>query len=207
MKKTLLTTATIISCAAFILSNAAFAATAADTKKAPQNYAYFGIHGSQHYFDMGGQVPNPDFDDSFIPGLQLGYQINKNWSLQGWWEKADMQREASPLEEKISAYYFSARHHYHGNSLLGFEPYTGAALGDKKIGNKNETIGAFEMGLQRYLGQRFLLELGARPSYSFDNERWDGQLYAAINFAFWRTAKIHHESNDEDGKSGATSNY
>jgi|GEM_PF-6605966 len=172
-----------------LLAAPAIAETEAATKAAPEQYAYFGIHGSQHHFDLNSHGPKPSFAYAFTPGLQLGYQINQNWSLQGWWEEADISIKGSPLKDRFRSYLFSARHHYANNKQLGFTPYTGAALGDKKINQENETIGAFAFGAQRYLGQNWLLELGARPSYSFDNEQWDSQLYVAINFAAWRADK------------------
>lgn len=187
--KVILPIITAISCAFLFLATTVSAEVGSHTKAAPQQYAYFGIHGSQHHFDLNSHGPKPSFTYAFTPGLQLGYQINKNWSLQGWWEQADISIKGSPLEDSFRTYLFSARHHYVGNGLLGFTPYTGAALGDKKINQKNESVGTFEFGLQRYLGQNWLLELGARPSYSFDNEYWDSQLYVAVNFAAWRADK------------------
>jgi OOP family OmpA-OmpF porin len=182
-------TITAMSCAFLFLAAPAFAERKSDAKMAPQQYAYFGIHGSQHHFDLNSHGPKPSFAYAFTPGLQLGYQINKNWSLQGWWEEADISIKGSPLEDRFRAYLFSARHLYVGKEQLGFTPYTGAGLGDKKINQENETVGAFEFGVQRYLGHNWLVELGARPSYSFDNELWDSQLYVALNFVAWQPAK------------------
>jgi OOP family OmpA-OmpF porin len=56
------------------------------------------------------------------------------------------------------------------------------------------------MGLQRGLSNTFVLDLGVRPSYSFDNERWDGEIYAALNFVFGSAGS---DSSDSDSRQPA----
>lgn len=149
----------------------------------PPNYSYFGLHLSQHYFDLGGHVAPADFDEGLMPGAQFGLRFKDQWSIQGWWGQGDMDLEAGGGDAEFTHYFISARHHYRNADWLGFEPYSGAAIGQLEIEGNEETLGAFEMGLQRGLGDRFILDLGARPAYSFDNERWDGEVYVALNFA------------------------
>jgi OmpA-OmpF porin, OOP family len=147
----------------------------------PANYGYVGLHLSKYFFDIGGHYSNPDFDPSLLPGAQFGLRFKDQWSVQGWWEDGDLDNADGGGDASFTHYFISARHHYRKNEFFGFEPYTGAAMGHQKIDSDDETLGAFEFGLQRGLGKQFVLDLGARPTYSFDNERWDGQLYAAIN--------------------------
>ena len=150
--------------------------------KVPANYGYLGLHLSQHYFDLGGHIAPADYDEGLIPGAQFGLRFKDQWSIQGWWGEADMDLEAGGGEDEFTHYFISARHHYRDASWVGFEPYTGAAVGQLQIEGNEETLGAFEFGLQRGLSKSFVLDLGVRPSYSFDNERWDGEVYAALNF-------------------------
>lgn len=158
-------------------------AAALAEQKSPSNYGYLGLHLSQHYFDLGGHISPPDFKEGLIPGGQLGVRFKDQWSVQGWWGQGDMDPEAGGPEAEFTHYFISARHHYQNNAWLGFEPYTGAAVGQLEIEGNEETLGAFEMGLQRGLSKHLVVDLGVRPSYSFDNERWDGEVYATINFA------------------------
>ncbi len=160
----------------------ALSVTAIAEHKVPANYGYLGLHLSQHYFDLGGHIAPPDVEEGLMPGAQFGIRFKDQWSIQGWWGEGDMDLEAGGGDVEFTHYFISARHHYQDTDWLGFEPYTGAAVGQLEIEGNEETLGAFEMGLQRGLSKHFVLDLGARPSYSFDNERWDGEIYAAINF-------------------------
>lgn len=162
----------------------ALSASAIAEHNVPANYGYFGLHLSQHYFDLGGHIAPPDFDEGLMPGAQFGFRFKDQWSIQGWWSEADMDFEAGGGDAEFTHYFISARHHYQDSDFFGFEPYSGAAVGQLEIDGNEETLGAFEVGLQRGLSNTFVLDLGVRPSYSFDNERWDGEIYAALNFVF-----------------------
>lgn len=164
-----------------VASLASVSAGAIAEHNVPTNYGYLGLHLTGHFFDMTDHGANPDLDPGLLPGAQFGLRFKDQWSVQGWWEDGDLDNDAGG-EAGFTHYFISARHHYSDNEFLGFEPYTGAAVGHQEIESNDETLGAFEFGLQRGLGKQFVLDLGARPAYSFDNERWDGQLYAAINF-------------------------
>ncbi len=150
--------------------------------KVPANYGYAGLHLTNHFFDITDHGDNPDLDSGLLPGAQFGLRFMDQWSVQVWGEEGDLGNATGPGDFTFTHYFISARHHYSDNEFLGFEPYTGAAIGHQDADGHEDTLGAFELGLQRGLGKRFVLDLGARPAYSFDNERWDGQIYAAINF-------------------------
>lgn len=173
----------------------ALSATAIAEHKVPANYGYLGLHLSQHYFDLGGHIAPPDVEEGLMPGAQFGIRFKDQWSIQGWWGEGDMDLEAGGGDVKFTHYFISARHHYQDSDWLGFEPYTGAAVGQLEIDGNEETLGAFEMGLQRGLSKHFVLDLGARPSYSFDNERWDGEVYAAINFVIGSDSSESGDNN------------
>ena len=147
----------------------------------PANYGYLGLHLTSHFFDMTDHGANPDLDTGLLPGGQFGLRFKDQWSIQGWLEEGDLGNATGAGDLGFTHYFISARHHYRAKEFLGFEPYTGAAIGHQEIEDSEDTLGAFELGLQRGLGKRLILDLGARPAYSFDNERWDGQVYAAVN--------------------------
>ena len=158
----------------------------------PEEYGYVGIHATQHWFDIGGHVANPDFDDTQLFGVQAGLRMNEALSLQLWLETGDLDFESSTQEADLDQLFATVRWHYHDNELLGFEPYTGFTVGRKRIelagsSDAEATLAGPEMGLQRAISQRLVLDLGVRPTYSFDDERWDGQLYAGLNLVFGKT--------------------
>ncbi|MDF1628248.1 MAG: OmpA family protein [Alcanivoracaceae bacterium] len=161
----------------------AFSSPALAEHNVPSNYSYIGLHVSQHYFDLGGHIAPADFDEGLMPGVQFGMRFKDQWSIQGWWGQGDMDFEAGGGDAEFTHYFVSARHHYKDTQWLGFEPYSGATVGQLQIDGNEETLGGFELGLQRGLNKNFIIDLGVRPAYSFDNERWDGEVYAAVNFA------------------------
>lgn len=160
----------------------ALSSTALAEHKVPANYGYLGLHLTEHFFDITDHGANADLDAGLLPGAQFGLRFKDQWSIQIWGEEGDLGNATGAGDFSFTHYFISARHHYSDNEFLGFEPYTGAAIGHQEAEDNEDTLGAFELGLQRGLGKRFILDLGARPAYSFDNERWDGQIYAAINF-------------------------
>ena len=166
----------------FILASlAALSSGVAAEHNVPANYGYLGLHLTSHFFDMTDHGANPDLDTGLLPGGQFGLRFKDQWSIQGWLEEGDLGNATGAGDLGFTHYFISARHHYRAKEFLGFEPYTGAAIGHQEIEDNEDTLGAFELGLQRGLGKRLILDLGARPAYSFDNERWDGQVYAAVN--------------------------
>lgn len=152
----------------------------------PEQYAYLGIHGSLNFFDIGDHINGGFLEDTLFPGVQYGYRFRNNLSAQLWWEQNDANIENGPGDVTLTNYYLSGRYHYRDNDWLGFEPYTGAAVGNQKVHviDRNELMAGFEMGLQRGFAKRFIFDVGFRPLYGFTTERWDAQLYAGLNIAF-----------------------
>lgn len=168
----------------------------------PEQYGYIGLHGTQHFFDISGRVTNPDIEDTMLPGLQFGYRFDSKWSLQGWYETADYDNEDAPGGGDLTQGFLAVRHHNHESNLFGFEPYTGLAVGEKEfdpddISADSETIAGPELGLQKKLGRRVALDLGTRATYSFDRERWDGQVYAGINVLFGKSGAATARQQDK----------
>ena len=177
----------------------------------PEEYGYVGIHATQHWFDIGGHVPNPDFDETQLFGAQAGSRLNESLSLQLWLETGEIEFEGSSGEADLDQAFASVRWHYHDSELAGFEPYTGFALGHKSFeltgGDDDATVAGPELGLQRALTDRLILDLGARPTYSFDDERWDGQVYAGLNLVFGKTqaqARVQEASQTASDKAEET---
>lgn len=150
----------------------------------PANHLWLGAHISGYAFDVTGRVAAADVETGTLPGARAGWRFAGQWSLQGTWQRGDVNAEAGPGDFRFEHALVSARHHYRDNIRFGFEPYTGALVGRLDIDGNGETVAGFEFGWQRPLARRLLLDVGLRPSYSFDRERWDGEVFAGINLTF-----------------------
>ena len=199
--------------AASIACASVTAATAVSADEIPESYFYFGGHISENWLDVGGHIDsNTSGNEVTLPGAQLGYRFNRDWSVQGWWER----NNASPLlfgnrDVDINIAHASLRKHFAGNSA--FEPYVGIGAGEFRVepnsdssNDFDETIGTLETGFQTLLHPHFLLDVGARPMYSFENERWDAEVYAGLNFLIGASEKeeepapvVENVVTDSDG--------
>lgn len=150
------------------------------------SYVFAGAYGSAFFFDMTGRVKPVDLENGLVPGVRAGVRFARYWSVQLVWQEADVDRQAGAGHVSLNHALVSARHHYRDHRRWGFEPYTGAFVGHLDADDDGETLAGFEFGFQRPLGTRVLLDLGARPGYSFDNERWDGEVYLGLNLLFAR---------------------
>lgn len=152
----------------------------------PEQYFYFGGHVSQNWLDVGDHYDS-NGDDITLAGVQAGYRFNENWSLQAWWERDKDTNTGLFGDTSVNIALASLRKHFHGNS--DFEPYVGIGSGEFRAQPSGaddiaETIGALEGGFQSAIHRHLLLDVGLRPYYSFDSERWDTEVYAGLNFVF-----------------------
>lgn len=187
---------------AFAIAATALSAPALADHGVPPEYGYVGIHGTAHYYDIFGHV-RPDTEDELLMGLQGGYRINDGLSFQLWWEEGDYDQMPGLTGGDLSQTLASVRWHFHDSDILGFEPYVGAAAGEKALDpdlrrSRDETVAGAEFGLQRALHPRLILDVGLRPTYSLDNERWDGNVYAGLNLVFGAGAGQDNSDNASD---------
>jgi len=159
----------------------------ADTLPMPEQYLYFGGHVSQYFPDIGDHNGGDDIDDTTLPGLQIGYRSGRNWSVQAWWEHNDFSTESGAIDGDLTLWVASVRYHYADHTLFGFEPYAGIAVADLNVDvteDNHETLVGAEFGMQRRLRPHWILDVGARPLYSGDHERVDGEAYIGLNYVF-----------------------
>lgn len=173
--------------AASIACASVTAATAVTADEIPERYFYFGGHISENWLDVGAHIDsNTSENEVTLPGAQLGYRFSRDWSVQGWWERNNSNAELGNGAD-INIAHGSLRKHFAGNSA--FEPYVGIGAGEFRFeptsdssNDNTETIATLEGGFQTLLHPHFMLDVGARPYYSFDSERWDAEIYAGLNF-------------------------
>ncbi len=151
----------------------------------PEQFFYFGGHASQTFIDLLDHKYVDDIDNPTLPGAQLGYRFNRHWSAQVWWERNSFSTDSGAIDGDLSLTIASARYHFADHTLIGFEPYLGIAAADMEIDIQdtgNETLSGAEFGVQRRLRPHWIIDLGARGLYSFDDERLDGEAYIALNY-------------------------
>ena len=176
----------------------------------PEQYFYFGGHISENWLDVGDHIDqNTSENEVTLPGAQMGYRFNRDWSVQGWWERNNSNTNMFG-DADINIAHGSLRKHFAGNSA--FEPYVGIGAGEFRTepnsdssNDFKETIGTLETGFQTMLHPHFLLDVGARPYYSFRTERWDAEVYAGLNFIIGGSsekeepAPVENVVSDSDG--------
>ncbi|AFT69751.1 Thrombospondin type 3 repeat family [Alloalcanivorax dieselolei B5] len=149
-------------------------------------------------------VPGVSTDTVTLPGAQLGYRFNRDWSIQAWWERNNYN------SVDLRNNFVSLRKHFRGDASP-FETYVGLNAGETRTefnsessNDFKEAVGGVEFGVQTALARNFLLDVGARPTYSFRSERWDGQIYAGLNLLIGassaaKPAPVTDVATDSDG--------
>ncbi|MEQ3636386.1 OmpA family protein [Alcanivorax sp.] len=195
--------------AASIACASVTATTTVIADEIPEQYFYFGGHISENWLDVGDHTESKASDNEVtLPGAQMGYRFNRDWSIQGWWERNNANTDMFGNVD-INIAHGSLRKHFAGNSA--FEPYVGLGAGEFRTepnsdssNDFKETIGTVEAGFQTMLHSNFMLDVGARPYYSFRTERWDAEIYAGLNFLIGASseeepAPIQNVVTDSDG--------
>ncbi|MDX1803587.1 MAG: OmpA family protein [Alcanivorax sp.] len=173
-------------------------AAIATADEMPQRYFYLGGHISENWLDIGDHIDsNTGESEITLPGAQLGYRFNKDWSVQAWWERNNTSPQLFLNQDvNTNIALASLRKHFYGNAM--FEPYVGIGAGEFRTeysgtNDVKETIGSLEGGFQTLLHPHFLLDVGARPYYSFRSDRWDAEIYAGLNFLIGASSEKKEE--------------
>lgn len=169
----------------------------------PERYFYFGGHISENWIDVGDHyLESTSENEVTLPGAQLGYRFNRNWSVQGWWERNNSNTELFG-DVDLNIAHAALRKHFYGSS--SFEPYVGIGAGEFRAEPSSdsstdyqETIGTLEAGFQSLLHPHFILDVGMRPYYAFDSERWDAEVYAGLNFLIGATSSGDDEEEQQE---------
>src|SRR5690606_578523 len=106
--------------------------------------------------------------------------------------KHDFNSEKDRYDGDLRTPMASARFHFHGADVFGFEPYAGLAVGELQMRTRSlndEGMVGIELGLQNRLRPHWMLDIGTRPWFSMDNERWDNAPYIALNYLLGAAAQ------------------
>ena len=158
---------------------------AASAEPVPAKTLYFGGHAGQYFSDVTDRYDYDQPADTTLPGVQVGYRISDRWSVQALWAKHDFNSEKDRYDGDLRTPMASARFHFHGTDVFGFEPYAGLAAGELQMKTRSlndEGMVGIELGLQNRMRPHWMLDIGTRPWFSIDNERWDNAPYIALNY-------------------------
>lgn len=155
----------------------------------PQEYAYLGIHGTQFFHDTNGQrQDSADLDSALLPGLQIGYRFQSDWSVQALYETGELDVEGGSGDVDLDTALIEGRRHFGSFDLAGFEPYAGVAVGHHEFSSNGsddtETLAGIGVGVQRAVANNVFIDVGARHDFILDNSRHDAQIYLGVNYAF-----------------------
>lgn len=170
----------------------------------PARTFYFGGHAGQYFSDITDRYDYEQPADTTLPGVQVGYRISDRWSVQALWAKHDFNSEKDRYDGDLRTPMASARFHFHGTDVFGFEPYAGLAVGELQMKTRrlnDEGMLGIELGLQNRLRPHWMLDVGTRPWFSIDNERWDNAPYIALNYLVGAATR---GANDDAATDAAT---
>ena len=153
----------------------------------PTRYDWVGAHISQYVPDVNDRGQDR-LSDTTLAGLQLGRRFSPNWSIQAWWARNNARFDATRVAAHLTVIHGGLRYHLADQRRAGWEPYAGIGVGRSRIassaGDDDQTILTGEAGVQRRLRPHWILDLGVRPGYGFDNEQFDAEAYLAVNLLF-----------------------
>src|SRR5690606_31313957 len=168
-----------------LLCSSLAAPSFATAEPVPARTLYFGVHAGQYFSDITDRYDYDQPADTTLPGVQVGYRISDRWSVQALWAKHAFNSEKDRYDGDLRTPMASARFHFHGTDVFGFEPYAGLAAGELQMKTRrlnDEGMLGIELGLQNRLRPHWMLDVGTRPWFSIDNERWDNAPYIALNY-------------------------
>ncbi|MCH8498901.1 MAG: OmpA family protein [Marinobacter sp.] len=156
----------------------------------PEKFGYVGIEGA--FNDSGdGRNKDDNLDNFYQAGVQLGYRFAPSWSLQLQYRYGETELKRADVNVDIHQVSLMGRYHLHRVNLLGFQPYAGAGYTFNRIdvtggGRKDEDMLQSEVGLQRLLRPRLMLDAGIRGQLELRDAFFDYQPYVALNLLFNR---------------------
>lgn len=162
-------------------------AFSADPAKAP--FGYVGVEGS--YYDIQkGKNSAGDVHNFWQPAVHLGWRINPRFSLQAQYGYGETDMRHFDEDIKDHQALLGARLHSTYDLFWDFYPYAGLGYQYHQMKpdtfNKVQTDAAFgEVGLQRMLGNHFMVDVGYRHIVTMDSDRFaDRQPFVALNLLF-----------------------
>lgn len=167
-----------------------------------ENDSHFEILGGGGYtiWDEDREI-----DDTGMYGVGLGYAINRTWTVEAWWSKAEdlgidgnVPYGADAIEYRLDAL-------YHLTETGDWRPYVVAGVGDHTFdldrGYKDvdETRVNLGLGVKRMLGDNFSVRGDIRAFNSLDEEQTDIAAQVAISYLIGHNSTPKVVDSDGDG--------
>lgn len=153
----------------------------------PEDFFYAGGHLSRYQFNDDAYGDDDFIEEANLPGLQAGYRFSGDISAQLWWERNNTRYEDSGRKVDMNMVMAALRFHM-PRRVLGVEPYAGLGAGELMYETANdemdESFISLELGFQNRVRPHWLIDIGVRPLFSSDEDRWDTEYYFGLNHIF-----------------------
>jgi OOP family OmpA-OmpF porin len=186
-KKTLLN-ACIISVTASAMN-----AVVADEQQWPTKYTAIGIEGNYNVAAEGATEDRFDnLENYFEYGVSLHHRFNPKISVRLQYANAEADTTNTDSDVDIERIQLGIRRHADEEPSANWRPFAGLGYDyveyDVEITNRqvDENAVYAEVGLQRLLGSRALVEVGTRVRAEFDELYVDGQPFVGLQYLMGR---------------------
>ena len=155
----------------------------------PDKYIALGAEGALTVISNDSREFNGDtFDSYFEGGLALHHRLNKEFSARMQYSDGSSKMDQSDADIDIDRFALGARRHLEALTSTPWYPFLGAGYNyisyeGAGIDTHEDSIFA-EVGVQRLLSERVILEAGIRAIYENKDSLLDGQPFIGLQFLF-----------------------
>lgn len=128
-----------------------------------------------------------ELDDSAIWGVNAGYVLDNNWTLEAAISSFDTEAEGSSVDVDSMQYRLDAL--YHLDTSSAWRPFVAFGVGDQELditggGSHRDTLINLGLGLKRDLGDKWQFRTDLRNFNSIDNEYNELALTFGLGYRF-----------------------
>lgn len=131
-----------------------------------------------------------DLDDSAIWGVNVGFVLNPNWTLEAAISRFDTEVEGTSFDIEGTQYRLDALYHFDTSSA--WRPFVAFGVGDETLDadgfDDNDTMLNIGVGLKRDLGDRWQFRTDLRNFNSLDDEYNELALTVGLGYRFGTAA-------------------
>jgi OmpA-OmpF porin, OOP family len=149
--------------------------------------AYANDHKADVFVNAGKVFfSDVELDDSAIWGVNAGYVLDKNWTLEAAISSFDTEVEGSSFDIEGTQYRLDAL--YHLDTSSAWRPFVAFGVGDQTLdftgGSDNDTLVNLGLGLKRDLGDKWQFRTDLRNFNSLDSEYNELALTFGLGYRF-----------------------
>jgi OOP family OmpA-OmpF porin len=144
-----------------------------------------------------------NLEDATTGSLGLGYVLNKDWTLEGFYQAFDADIDNGNGDVDGRQIRMDALYHFAELGDGSWRPFILAGLGDQEFdaqgGDDNETFANVGLGIKKNLSDAWLVRGDARTLYSFDEDETDYGVNVGVSYLFGGKKTAAEKDSDMDG--------